>query len=116
MTATDAKPTDILERIRELLDESLQLARAEEFAAIDERCEQMQTLIAELVENAPPLSPEMESAAREVIESYDRLRLQLAAARAGYTNGLTKMGKGRSSIRAYQSPDAAQGKLNGPGV
>ncbi|MFP4139045.1 MAG: hypothetical protein ACOCVI_00575 [Planctomycetota bacterium] len=113
MTSTDTQANDILRQIRTLMDESLTLARDEDFPAIDQRCEQMQTLIQEMVQTGATMTPELQNTIEQVIESYDRLRLQLAAARAGYTNGLSKMGKGRSSIRAYQSPDAQKPKLTG---
>jgi hypothetical protein len=116
MTATDQHPRDILRRIAELMDESLAFAREEDFDAIDQRCEQMQTLIQQMVQTGGSMTPELQDAIEEIIESYDRLRLQLAAARAGYSNSLSKMGRGRSSIQAYQSPDAQKSKLDGPGV
>ncbi len=113
MTSADTQANDILQQIRMLMDESLTLAREEDFPAIDQRCEQMQTLIQEMVQTGAAITPDLRDAIEQVIESYDRLRLQLAAARAGYTNGLAKMGKGRSSIRAYQSPDAQKSSLSG---
>jgi hypothetical protein len=114
-STTQKRPeaADLLDRIVEALGECMELAKQEQFEDIELRCRKMNALIEEMLQLGEPLDEALRTRADQIIQTYDRLRLHLAATRAGYSNSLRRTTRGRDGVQAYQSPDANKSKLSG---
>ncbi|MFP4052707.1 MAG: hypothetical protein ACLFV7_02465 [Phycisphaerae bacterium] len=116
MGSSTKKPpeaAELLDRIGKALQECMELARQEQFEAIELRCQKMNAMVDAMLELGGSLDETLTARADQIIQAYDRLRLHLAATRAGYSNSLRRTTRGRDGVQAYQSPDANKPKLSG---